>query len=81
MVGAAVGMVERAAKRLFSIIMGSPTKRIGILAAMPQEIAKLESAVSNQVRHKKGAVFEFVTGELDGRPVVYGAANVRALAL
>ena len=45
---------------------------------MPQEIAKLKEAVTEQEVHKRGAVFEFITGKLEGKSVVFGAANVRA---
>lgn len=60
---------------------GSATPaRLGILAAMPEEIAKLKEFVSDQEAHKRGAVWEFVTGTLDGRPVVFAAAGVHTLA-
>ena len=51
--------------------------RVGILAAMPQEIQKLKENVQEQEVHKRGSVFEFTTGKLEGKPVVFGAANVR----
>ena len=50
--------------------------RFGILAAMPQEVAELSKHVTGQREHKRGSIFTFVTGELDGKPVVYAAANV-----
>jgi len=50
--------------------------RIGILAAMPPEVAKLKEAVSNQQEHKRGEVFTFTTGELAGKPVVFAPGNV-----
>lgn len=53
------------------------TPRIGILAAMPEEEAKLKEHVTDQEVHTVGEVFEFRTGMLAGRPVVFGAANVR----
>ena len=53
------------------------TPRIGILAAMPEEEAKLKEHVTDQEVLKVGEVFEFRTGMLAGRPVVFGAANVR----
>ena len=56
----------------------TPTKRIGLLAAMPPEIAKLEEHVENQVKHQRG-MFEFTTGTLDGKDVVFAASNVRSL--
>ena len=57
--------------------MASTVSRLGILAAMPQEVAKLKANVAEQEVHKRGEVFEFITGTLAGRPVVFGAANVR----
>ena len=51
------------------------TKRIGILAAMPQEIVKLEESVTDQVKTQKG-IFSFTTGKLGGKDVVFGAANI-----
>lgn len=53
-----------------------PVRRIGILAAMPAEVAKLKSAVQGQTEHKRGTAFTFVTGWLNGKPVVFAAANV-----
>ena len=50
--------------------------RLGILAAMPPEIAKLQGAVTDQVEHKRGSVFTFTTGTLAGKPVVFAAANI-----
>ena len=50
--------------------------RLGILAAMPSELAKLEEAVADQQVHKLSDVFSFTTGTLENRNVVYGAANV-----
>ena len=50
-------------------------KRIGILAAMPQEIVKLEENVTDQVKTQKG-IFSFTTGKLGGKDVVFGAANI-----
>ena len=52
------------------------SSRIGILAAMPQEVAKLRENVSDQVEHKHGDIFTFVTGILVGKPIVFAAANV-----
>ena len=52
------------------------TKRIGILAAMPQEIAKLKETVQGQADFQKGSVFTFTTGTLEGKPVVFAAANI-----
>jgi len=49
---------------------------LGILAAMPQEIEKLKANVTEQQEHKRGSIFTFTTGMLEGRPVVFGAANV-----
>ena len=43
---------------------------------MPQEIAKLHENVTDKEDHKHGSVFVFTTGLLDGRPVVFAAANV-----
>lgn len=54
----------------------SKPARLGILAAMPQEVEKLKGAVTEQQVHKYGSVFEFVTGKLEGREVVFGAANI-----
>ena len=48
-----------------------------VLFAMPEEEAKLKEHVTDQEVHKVGEVFEFRTGMLAGRPVVFGAANVR----
>jgi 5'-methylthioadenosine/S-adenosylhomocysteine nucleosidase len=51
-------------------------QRLGILAAMPQEVEKLKGAVEGQEEHKRGNAFVFTTGTLAGRPVVFAAANV-----
>lgn len=51
-------------------------RRLGILAAMPQEVEKLKGAVSEQQEHARGSAFVFTTGVLAGRPVVFAAANV-----
>jgi len=59
-----------------SAASGAAAPRLGILAAMPEEIAKLKEFVTEQEVHKRGAVFEFVTGKLDGRPVVFGASGI-----
>ena len=55
--------------------MTTGVKRIGILAAMPQEIVKLEENVTDQVKTQKG-IFSFTTGKLGGKDVVFGAANI-----
>lgn len=73
-IAATVGLTQLASA------MAHPPKRLGILAAMPQEVAKLKANVTDQVEHKRGSVFEFVTGRLEGREVVFGAANVRTHA-
>lgn len=52
-------------------------KRLGILAALPQEVAKLKKAVDGQEEHPRGSAFTFITGTLVGTPVVFAAANVR----
>ena len=52
--------------------------RLGLLAAMPEEVAKLRAHVTEQEEHPHGSAFVFVTGNLAGRPVVFAAANVRA---
>ena len=52
------------------------TNPIGILAAMPQEVKKLKDHVQNQIEHDVGQVFNFITGTLNQKPVVFGAANV-----
>lgn len=51
--------------------------RLGILAAMPTEVAKLKEAVQGQEDHPRGSVFVFTTGTLEGKPVVFAAANVQ----
>jgi len=51
-------------------------KRLGILAALPQEVAKLKKAVDGQEEHPRGSAFTFITGTLVGTPVVFAAANV-----
>eukprot|EP00310_Coccolithus_braarudii_P020385 CAMPEP_0183355452 /NCGR_PEP_ID=MMETSP0164_2-20130417/40451_1 /TAXON_ID=221442 /ORGANISM="Coccolithus pelagicus ssp braarudi, Strain PLY182g" /LENGTH=251 /DNA_ID=CAMNT_0025528571 /DNA_START=14 /DNA_END=769 /DNA_ORIENTATION=+ len=56
--------------------MATSVSRFGILAAMPAEIEELKKHVTKQETHKRGAVFTFVTGELCGKQVVFGAANV-----
>jgi len=43
---------------------------------MPQEVEKLKATVSDQEEHKRGTAFTFTTGTLEGRPVVFAAANV-----
>jgi len=50
--------------------------RLGLLAAMPEEVKKLEANVQGQQQHKRGAVFTFTTGTLHGKPVVFAAAGV-----
>ena len=54
----------------------APVARFGILAAMPAEIAALRKVVTDQVEHKRGEVFSFTTGKLEGCEVVFGASNV-----
>ena len=56
--------------------MSAPLKRIGILAAMPQEVEKLKGAVQEQQEHPHGNCFVFTTGVLEGKPVVFAAANI-----
>ena len=41
--------------------------RMGILAAMPCEIARLSQVVEEQVEHVCCGSFTFTTGKLDGR--------------
>uniref|UniRef100_A0A7S4C034 adenosylhomocysteine nucleosidase n=1 Tax=Chrysotila carterae TaxID=13221 RepID=A0A7S4C034_CHRCT len=52
------------------------TKRIGILAAMPEELEQLKKVVTNQTSFPRGEAFTFTTGELHSKPVVFAAANV-----
>lgn len=49
---------------------------IGIMAAMPVEVAKLQEHVTDKEEHSFGKVFTFTTGKLCGRPVVFAPANV-----
>jgi len=51
-------------------------KVLGILAAMPEEVAKLKANVQEQQEHPRGSVFTFTTGQLEGRPVVFAAAGI-----
>jgi len=50
--------------------------RLGILSAMPSEIARLRECVLEQVEYKRGECFSFSTGVLEGKPVVFGASGV-----
>ena len=49
---------------------------LGILAAMPAEIAKLKANVTNQSEQNFGNAFTYTTGSLCGKEVVFAAANV-----
>lgn len=51
---------------------------MGILSAIPTEIARLRACVTDQIEYKRGECFSFTTGTLEGRPVVFGARQPRA---
>ena len=53
---------------------------IGIMAAMPDEIVKLKQELTDVEEQKRGNVFSFTTGKLNGRPVVVAPANVCELS-
>lgn len=55
--------------------MASDDGPIGILSAMPQEVAKLQEHVTDQQEHKFG-IFSFTTGTLEGKKVVFAFSNI-----
>jgi len=51
----------------------SKVARMGVLSAMPSELARLKTVVTEQVEYKRGECFSFTTGKLEGKEIVFGA--------
>jgi adenosylhomocysteine nucleosidase len=54
--------------------------RIGLVGALPEEIAKLAEHVTGQAEHAHGAHISVVTGTLHGRPVAFAKSGVGMVA-